>query len=97
MRNEKESQEIIFYPDTLEVTQFEMSLNGLIYFEEHFLFSYRVVQFIMGLRPYQNSYDQLLFICVIIFYSLPMILYQVNVFLTNDLIVFIIIIQVFFN
>ncbi|KAL2714462.1 hypothetical protein V1478_015647 [Vespula squamosa] len=69
-----------------------MSLRGLNYYERHFLFSYKMVQFVMGLRPYQNSYEQLLFICTITLYSLPMVLHQVNVYVIDEDIVLIIVI-----
>nr|XP_050860757.1 uncharacterized protein LOC127068519 [Vespula vulgaris] len=50
--------------------------NGLIYFEQHFLFSNKFFQYTMGLRPYQCSNDLLFQVCTIIAYVFPTIAHQ---------------------
>ncbi|KAI4484003.1 hypothetical protein M0804_007459 [Polistes exclamans] len=55
-----------------------MSLKGSSYYKQHFLYSNRLVQLIMGLRPNQSSYDQLFRWCTVSAYVLPMIVHQVQ-------------------
>ncbi|XP_035737964.1 uncharacterized protein LOC118448608 [Vespa mandarinia] len=54
-----------------------MSTRGACFFEQHFLFSNRLVQFVLGLRPNQNSNDQLFQLCTVIAYVLPIIIHQI--------------------
>lgn len=58
----------------------KMSLRGSEYYEQHFLLSKEIVQFILGVRRHQNSKDLLFFLCVVTIYVLPMIVHQVKVF-----------------
>ncbi|XP_047360822.1 uncharacterized protein LOC124953455 [Vespa velutina] len=50
--------------------------SGLTYFEQHFLFSNKLFQYTMGLRPYQNSRDLLFHVCIITVYLFPGIAHQ---------------------
>ncbi|KAL2738169.1 LOW QUALITY PROTEIN: hypothetical protein V1477_011528 [Vespula maculifrons] len=68
-----------------KITYFRMSVRSISYFEQHFLFSYRLVQLITGLHYYQSSYDQLYLFCVITVFLSTMILYQFHQLLTSDL------------
>lgn len=49
-------------------------------FEEHFLFSNRLVQFLIGLRPHQNSNNHFFLFSTVTVYVLPGILHQVICF-----------------
>ncbi|KAL2714434.1 LOW QUALITY PROTEIN: hypothetical protein V1478_015619 [Vespula squamosa] len=57
-----------------------MSPIGLSYYERHFLFSNRLVQFFLGL----NSRDQFFMFCAILLYLLPMIVHQFYQLYTAD-------------
>ncbi|XP_035737958.1 uncharacterized protein LOC118448602 [Vespa mandarinia] len=50
--------------------------SGLTYFEQHFLFSNKLFQYTMGLRPYQNSRDLLFQVCIITIYLFPGVAHQ---------------------
>nr|KAF7411043.1 hypothetical protein H0235_013650 [Vespula pensylvanica] len=54
-----------------------MCTRGVSFFEQHFLLSNRLVQFVLGLRPNQNSNDQLFLLCSIIAYVLPILTHQI--------------------
>ncbi|KAF7386937.1 hypothetical protein HZH66_011389 [Vespula vulgaris] len=53
-----------------------MSLRGVTYYEQHFLFSSRVFQFLIRTRPDQTWNEQLFLVSAIIVYVLPIVLYQ---------------------
>lgn len=73
------------YLGAIFVRFFSMSVkNGLIYFEQHFLFSNKFFQYTMGFRPCQCSNDLLFQVCTIIAYVFPGIAHQVNVFFFNE-------------
>ncbi|KAL2714463.1 LOW QUALITY PROTEIN: uncharacterized protein V1478_015648 [Vespula squamosa] len=56
---------------------FNMSVtSGLTYYEQHFLYSNKFCQYIMGLRPYQSSNDLLFQVCTVTAYVLPTIAHQ---------------------
>lgn len=61
-----------------------MSLRGLSYYEQHFLFSNRLVQLVIGLNPEQTSIQILFIFSMIAAYVLPMILHQVKAFLSSS-------------
>nr|KAF7411044.1 hypothetical protein H0235_013651 [Vespula pensylvanica] len=54
-------------------------------FEQHFLLSNRLVQLVLGLRPYQNSNDQLIALCTITIFLFPGIFHQFYQLFTSDL------------
>nr|XP_050861011.1 uncharacterized protein LOC127068648 [Vespula vulgaris] len=62
-----------------------MSLRGSEYYEQHFLLSKEIVQFILGVRRHQNSKDLLFFLCVVTIYVLPMIVHQFYQLSTLDI------------
>ncbi|XP_014613403.1 PREDICTED: uncharacterized protein LOC106791908 [Polistes canadensis] len=53
-----------------------MYVRGLTYYENHFLYSNKLFQFIMGLRPYQNSNFQLFQLCTTIVYIVPIFVHS---------------------
>ncbi|XP_047361025.1 uncharacterized protein LOC124953543 [Vespa velutina] len=53
-----------------------MSLRGLTYFDQHFLLSNRLLQFLIRIRPEQNTNDQFFLFCAVTVYVSPMILHQ---------------------
>ncbi|KAF7388756.1 hypothetical protein HZH68_012698 [Vespula germanica] len=59
---------------------FTMLPIGLSYYERHFLFSNRLLQFFLGL----NSRDQFFMLCAIIGYLLPLIVHQFYQLYTTD-------------
>ncbi|KAL2714432.1 uncharacterized protein V1478_015617 [Vespula squamosa] len=63
--------------DVANVSYFTMSARGVNFFEQHFLLSNRLVQFVLGLRPNQSSNDQLFLLCTIIAYVLPILVHQI--------------------
>lgn len=74
---------VFVYFVTANVKHFEMSRRGQTYFEQHFFFSNRPVQFFMGQSSYQSSYDQLFALCAVIVFVLPLIVHQVNMSILN--------------
>ncbi|KAL2738168.1 LOW QUALITY PROTEIN: hypothetical protein V1477_011527 [Vespula maculifrons] len=56
----------------------ECTMKGSEYYEQHFLLSKEIVQFILGVRRHQNSKDLLFFLCVVTIYVLPMIVHQLS-------------------
>nr|KAF7411004.1 hypothetical protein H0235_013611 [Vespula pensylvanica] len=50
--------------------------KGMNFFEQHFLFSNRLVQLILGVRPNQNFKKQLFILCAVIIQILPIVGYQ---------------------
>ncbi|KAF7388641.1 hypothetical protein HZH68_012583 [Vespula germanica] len=61
-----------------------MSLRGVTYYEQHFLFSSRVFQFLIRTRPDQTWNEQLFLVCAVIVYVLPIVLYQFYQLYTLD-------------
>ncbi|KAL2714464.1 LOW QUALITY PROTEIN: hypothetical protein V1478_015649 [Vespula squamosa] len=79
--NVRKSVESCVYLGAIFVRYFNMSVtSGLTYYEQHFLYSNKFCQYIMGLRPYQSSNDLLFQVCTVTAYVLPTIAHQVNVF-----------------
>lgn len=88
------SQKVRF--DATKVRYFIMSRRSLTYFEQHFLFSNRLVALFIGLHPNRSSNNQLLLFCVVTVYLFPIIVHQVNdVFLFLRIIIIYIIIGYF--
>ncbi|KAI4484000.1 hypothetical protein M0804_007456 [Polistes exclamans] len=61
-----------------------MYVRGLTYYENHFLYSNKLFQFIMGLRPYQNSNFQLFQLCTTIVYMVPIFVHSLYPLFTSD-------------
>lgn len=74
-----------------------MSLKGLARFEEHFLFSNRLFQFLIRIRPDQNPNEQFVLLCAVLIFVLPIILYQVkvSVLYIYAIVIFIIIVNIY--
>ncbi|KAL2714430.1 hypothetical protein V1478_015615 [Vespula squamosa] len=53
-----------------------MATRRVNFFEQHFLLSNRLVQLVLGLRPYQNSNGQLIALCSITIFLFPGIFHQ---------------------
>ncbi|KAL2714431.1 hypothetical protein V1478_015616 [Vespula squamosa] len=62
-----------------------MATRRVNFFEQHFLLSNRLVQLVLGLRPYQNSNDQLIALCSITIFLFPGIFHQLYQLFTSDL------------
>ncbi|XP_047361017.1 uncharacterized protein LOC124953536 [Vespa velutina] len=60
-----------------------MSLEGLVCFEQHFLFSNRIFQFLIRIRPNQSSNEQLILLCAVLVFVLPLILHQIKLLLAH--------------
>ncbi|XP_047361027.1 uncharacterized protein LOC124953545 [Vespa velutina] len=61
-----------------------MTTRGVNFFEQHFLLSNRLVQLVLGLRPYQNWNGQLITLCIITIFLFPGIFYQLyQLFISN--------------
>ncbi|KAL2714465.1 uncharacterized protein V1478_015650 [Vespula squamosa] len=67
------------------VRHFKMARKGVNFFEQHFLFSNRLVQLILGVRPDQNFKKQLFILCSVIIYVLPVIIHQVDLLLQSTI------------
>lgn len=84
MRNEEEEWSEGIYLRAIFVRFFSMSVSsGLIYFEQHFLYSNKFLQYIMGVRPHQSSNHLLFQVCTVNVYVLPVIAHQVIIFVFN--------------
>ncbi|KAL2738166.1 hypothetical protein V1477_011525 [Vespula maculifrons] len=61
-----------------------MSLRGLAYFEQHFLLSNRLLQFLIRIRPEQSTNGQFFLFCAVIVSVSPMILHQFYQLFASD-------------
>ncbi|KAI4484181.1 hypothetical protein M0804_007637 [Polistes exclamans] len=55
-----------------------MSVIGLQYYKQHFIFSNQLIQFFLGLDQYRSQNQQLVLLCIVTVYTLPMIVHQSN-------------------
>ncbi|KAI4487803.1 hypothetical protein M0802_011818 [Mischocyttarus mexicanus] len=55
-----------------------MSSSGLAYFDQHFLLSNRLLQFLIRIHPNQSSNEQLFLLCTVTVCVSPMILHQMK-------------------
>nr|XP_050860781.1 uncharacterized protein LOC127068540 [Vespula vulgaris] len=78
--NFQQGRNIRILDSIVNARHFTMLPIGLSYYERHFLFSNRLLQFFLGL----NSRDQFFMLCAIIGYLLPLIVHQFYQLYTTD-------------
>ncbi|KAI4484204.1 hypothetical protein M0804_007660 [Polistes exclamans] len=60
-----------------------MSSKGRSCFEQHFLYSNPLVQFVLGISPYYNSNNKLFFFITVIVFLLPLMLHEVQLMILH--------------